>query len=295
MARTQDYYSELGVPRDADEKQIKQAYRRLARRHHPDLNPDDKGAEDRFKQVNEAYEVLSDPDSRKKYDRYGESWRDVDRMGNAAGGYESPFTWAGRTRRGAGGFGGPFADLGDLLGDSPFGPRGRSAPARLETSVTVSLEEAMAGTTRTVTITTRDGERRLEVTIPPGVKAGSVVRVNPGQGHEVHLNIEVTPHVRFSRDGDNLHTEVEVPLEDAVLGGEVKVRTLRRRLSLKIPPESQNGQKIRLKGQGMPRLGSPESVGDLLVTVRPTMPRNLSDEEQELFRRLKELRGPGAA
>ena len=294
MARTQDYYSELGVPRDADEKQIKQAYRRLARKHHPDLNPDDKGAEDRFKQVNEAYEVLSDPDSRKKYDRYGESWRDVDRMGNAAGGYESPFTWARHTRRGAGGFGGPFADLGDLLGDSPFG-RGRSAPARLETSVTVSLEEAMAGTTRTVTITTRDGERRLEVTIPPGVKTGSVVRVSPRQGHEVHLNIEVTPHVRFSRDGDDLHTEVEVPLEDAVLGGEVKVQTLRRRLSLKIPPESQNGQKIRLKGQGMPRLGSPESVGDLLVTVRPTMPRNLSDEEQELFRRLKELRGTGAA
>ena len=293
MARVQDYYSELGVPRDADEKQIKQAYRRLARKHHPDLNPDDEEAEDRFKQVNEAYEVLSDPDSRKKYDRYGASWRDVDRMGGAAGGYESPFTWAGRTRRGAGGFGGPsVADLGDLLGDSPFG-RGRSAAARLETSVTVSLEEAMAGTTRTVTITTRGGERRLEVTIPPGVKAGSVVRVNPGQGHEVHLNIEVTPHVRFSRDGDDLHTEVEVPLEDAVLGGEVKVQTLRRRLSLKIPPESQNGQKIRLKGQGMPRLGSPESVGDLLVTVRPTMPRNLSDEEQELFRRLKELRGNG--
>ena len=293
MAPVLDYYSELGVPRDADEKQIKQAYRRLARKHHPDLNPDDKGAEDRFKKVNEAYEVLSDPDSRKKFDRYGASWRDIERMGSAAGGSEPPFTWTGRTHRGAGGFGGQSVDFDDLLGSSPFG-HGRTAPARLETSVTVSLEEAMAGTTRTVTITTRAGERRLEVTIPSGVKTGSVVRVNPRQGQEVHLNVEVTPHVRFTREGDDLHTEVEVPLEDAVLGGEVSVQTLRRRLSLKIPPESQNGQKIRLKGQGIPRLGSPESVGDLLVTVRPRLPRNLSDEEQELFRRLKELRGKRA-
>ena len=292
MASAQDYYRELGVARDADEKQIKQAYRRLARKHHPDLNPDDTGAEDRFKKVNEAYEVLSDPDSRKKYDRYGESWRDVERMGGASGGYESPFTWSGRTRRGASGFGGPFADLGDLLGDTPFG-RGRSAPTRLETSATVSLEEAMAGTTRTVTMTSAGDERRLEVTIPPGVKTGSVVRLSPGQGREVHLRIEVSPHVRFTREGDDLHTEVEVPLEDAVLVGEVNVQTLRRRLSLTIPPESQNGQRIRLKGQGMPRLGSPESVGDLLVTVRPTMPRDLTDEERELFRRLRELRGDG--
>ena len=291
MVSAQDYYRELGVPRDADEKRIKQAYRRLARKYHPDLNPDDKTAEDRFKQVTEAYEVLSDPDSRKKYDRYGERWRDVDRMGDAAGAHGSPFTWTGR--RGAGGFGGPFADLGDLFGGSPFG-RGDTGPTRLETSATVSLEEAMVGTTRTVTVTTPDWERRLEVTVPPGVRTGSAVRVNPGRGHEVHLNIEVSPHPRFRREGDDLHTEVEVPLEDAALGGEVNVRTLRRRLSLKIPPESQNGQKIRLKGQGMPKLGDPDSVGDLLVTVRPRMPKNLNDEERGLFRRLRELRGSGA-
>ena len=290
MASAQDYYSELGVPRDADEKQIKQAYRRLARKYHPDLNPDDKTAEDRFKQVNEAYEVLSDPDSRKKYDRYGARWRDVDRIGEAAGAYDSPFTWSGRGRPGAGGFG--FSDLGDLFGGSPFG-RGAQRPARLETSATVSLEEAMVGTTRTVTITSAEGERRLEVTVPPGVRTGSVVRVNPGQGREVHLKIEVSPHARFRREGDDLHTEVEVPLEDAVLGGEVNVRTLRRAVSLKIPPESQNGQRIRLKGQGMPKLGDPESVGDLLVTVRPRMPRDLTEEERQLFQRLRELRGNG--
>jgi DnaJ-class molecular chaperone len=242
MAPVQDYYSELGVPRDADEKQIKQAYRRLARKHHPDLNPDDKGAEDRFKKVNEAYEVLSDPDSRKKYDRYGANWRDVERMGSAAGGYEPPFTWTGRTHRGAGGFGGQSVDFDDLLGSSPFG-RGRTAPARLETSVTVSLEEAMAGTTRTVTITTRGGERRLEVTVPSGVKTGSVVRVNPGQGQEVHLKIEVTPHVRFTREGDDLHTEVEVPLEDAVLGGEVNVQTIRRRLTSRYRPRARTARR----------------------------------------------------
>ena len=291
MASAQDYYSELGVSRSADEKQIKQAYRRLARKYHPDLNPDDETAEDRFKQVNEAYEVLSDPDSRKKYDRYGARWRDVDRMGDAAGAHESPFTWTGRSQRGAGGFG--FGDLGDLLGGSPFG-RGSPGPNRLETSTTVSLEEALVGTTRTVTITSAEGERRLEVTVPPGVRNGSVVRVSPGQGREVHLKIEVSPHVRFRREGDDLHTEVEVPLEDAVLGGEVNVRTLRRTVSLKIPPESQNGQKIRLKGQGMPKLGDPDTVGDLLVTVRPRMPANLTDEERGLFRRLREIRGNGA-
>lgn len=290
MASAQNYYSELGVSRNADDKQIKQAYRRLARRYHPDLNPDDKTAEDRFKQVNEAYEVLSDPDSRKKYDRYGARWRDVDRMGDAAGAYESPFTWHTGSRPGAGGFG--FGDLGDLFGGSPFG-RGRQAPTRLETSATVSLEEAMVGTTRTVTITSAEGERRLEVTVPAGVRTGSVVRVNPGQGREVHLKIEVSPHLRFRREGDDLQTEVEVPLEDAALGGEVTVQTLRSRVSLKIPPESQNGQRIRLKGQGMPKLGDPGSVGDLLVTVRPRMPRNLSDEERGLFQRLRELRGNG--
>ena len=294
MASAQDYYRELGVPRNADEKEIKQAYRRLARKYHPDLNPDDETAEDRFKQVNEAYEVLSDPDSRGKYDRYGARWRDVDRMGDAAGAHGSPFTWTRRTRPGAGGFGGGFADLGDLLGGSPFG-RGGARPARLETSVEVSLEEAVVGTTRTVTITRPDGERRLEVTIPPGVNTGSVVRVSPGQGHEVHLNIEVSPHPRFRREGDDLHTEVDVPLQDAALGGEVNVRTLRRTVSLKIPPESQNGQRIRLKGQGMPNLGDPESAGDLLVTVRPTMPKNLNDEERGLFRRLRELRGKDAS
>ena len=282
MASAQDYYSELGVSRDADEKQIKQAYRRLARKCHPDLNPDDKTAEGRFKRVNEAYEVLSDPDSRKKYDRYGPGWRDVERMGDAAGAHEPTFTW---DRFGS------FGDLGDLLGGSPFG---RRAPARLETSSTVSLEEAMRGTTRTVTIDGGGGERRLEVTVPPGVKTGSVVRVSPGRGQEVHLRIDVSPHSRFRREGDDLHTEVDVPLADAALGGEVKVETLRRTVSLKIPPESQNGRRIRLKGQGMPKLGAPDSVGDLLVTVRPRMPRNLTDEERGLFRRLRELRGGGA-
>ena len=177
--------------------------------------------------------------------------------------------------------------------EAPRSGAASPGPTRLETSATVSLEEAMVGTTRTVTITSPEGERRLEVRVPAGVRTGSVVRVSPGDGREVHLKIEVSPHARFRREGDDLHTEVEVPLEDAVLGGEVTVRTLRRAVSLKIPPESQNGQRIRLTGQGMPKLGDPESVGDLLVTVRPRMPRNLTDEERGLFRRLRELRGRG--
>jgi len=291
MARKQDYYQELGVPRTADEKEIRQAYRKLARRYHPDLNPDDKKAEERFKRVNEAHEVLSNADSRGKYDRYGENWKNADRIESATGGFRSPFT---RRRRGGtdpGGFGGPFADIEDLIGQNPFGRRGRTPTAtRIEASVDVSLEEAIAGTTRTVTVTANGSERRLEVTIPPGVKTGSVVRFSPGEGPQLHLNIKVASHGRFTRRGDDLYTEVEVPLEDAVLGGEVEVQTLRRKVSLTVPPESQNGQKIRLKGQGMPRLGSPNTVGNLFVTVRPQMPKNISEEELDLFRNLKKLR-----
>lgn len=154
----------------------------------------------------------------------------------------------------------------------------------------VSLEEAFSGTKRNVTIT-RDGkDRRIEVLIPAGVKTGSVVRISLDKENQIFLNVTVEPHPRFERRGDDLYTEVEMPFEDAVLGGEADVDTLNSTVQLKIPPESQNGQRFRLAGQGMPKLNSAKSRGDLYVTLRPKMPKDLSDEEKELLQQLKELR-----
>ena len=290
-----DHYDTLGVSRSADEKEVRQAFRRLARKYHPDLNPGDKKAEASFKQINEAYEVLSDSDSRKKYDRYGDSWRQADQFqAHRGSGGVGPFTRSGGQGPAGAGFDfGTSGGLDDLL--SGFGGgsarrRGSTGRQRLETAVEVTLEEAFSGTKRNVTITQEGKDRRIEVSIPVGVKTGSVVRISLDKEIQIFLNVTVEPHHRFERRGDDLYTEIEIPFEDAVLGGEADVYTLNSTVQLKIPPESQNGQRFRLAGQGMPKLNSAESRGNLYVTLRPRMPKDLSDEEKELLSRLRELR-----
>ena len=266
-----NYYSTLGVSKGADEKEIRRAFRKLARQYHPDLNPSDEKAEAKFKGINEAYEVLSDDDSRKKYDKYGENWKHGDQIESQFSSGGSPF---GRTYRTGGR---PRADsftgFEDLLGGfgGGFG-RGRTATVgKLETPVEVDLEEAYSGAERYVTISAGGKDRRIAVSIPPGVDTGSVVRITPGEGQELLLNVTVKPHRRFTRNGTSLTTDVEVPLEDAILGGEVDVQTMDKKVRVKVPSESQNGQRIRLKGQGMPKLGSKDAKGDLYVVVRPKM------------------------
>ena len=289
-----DYYGTIGVPRSASDKDIRQAFRRLARKYHPDLNPGDEEAEDRFKQINDAHEVLSNPDSRKAYDKYGDNWRHAEQIEAQQaryGGAPPGWTFDG----GTGGAGpGMFGGIEDLLGR--FGDRTRrrrGAPVtRMETGVDISLEEAFDGTKRMVTITSDGKPRRIEVTIPPGVYTGSVVRIKPGQAQELMLNVTVAPHKRFSRKGDDLIADVDVPLADAILGGEIDMQTLKGKVRLKVPPESGNGQRIRLDGQGMPKSGSPDDRGDMFVVIRPRLPKNLTDEERELFTTLKELRAP---
>ena len=278
-----DYYAELGIGRDAGEKEVRSAFRRMARQYHPDLNPGDEGAEERFKRVNEAYEVLSDDEKRKAYDKYGDNWRRAEEIESQYGG------GAYRTTASAG-----FGGFEDLIGDFQFGNfegfgAGRQPMAKMETDVEVTLEEAFSGSQRIVTISRGGQDRRIEVTIPRGVATGSAVRVRPGQGQELLLNVTVTPHRRFTRRGADLYLDVDVPFEDAILGGSVDVTTLESRVELKVPPESRNGQKIRLAGKGMPVLGSPDKRGDLFVVLRPVMPRGLTDEQKELVRRLKEL------
>ncbi len=316
MATKKDYYEVLGVKRDASEKEIRQAYRRLARQYHPDVSPNDKHAEERFKEISEAYEVLSDREKRQKYDRYGHNWQygEQAEAARAQSGFGSsgPFRYSYSTSGNVdfedlfgGGGGGDFGSIfGDLFGGATRAGRGRTQyqtiPGQdIEQPVTISLEEAFTGTTRLLTIPNADGTpRRLEVKIPAGVREGSRVRVasegapSPfgGPKGDLYLVVSIGPHKTFEREGDDLYVKVPVPLHVAMLGGEVEVPTLKgTKLALKLPPETQNGRKFRLKGQGMPHLGG-QARGDLFAEIQVVLPTQLNDEERRLFRRLAELR-----
>ncbi len=284
-----NYYDILGVGRGASEADVRKAYRRLAREHHPDVNPNDKEAEERFKEINEAYQVLSDPESRKKYDAYGENWRQAQRMEEARGPHNpfSRFSWDG----GPSFFGGASADIFEGLFNRR---RNGSARTTIERQTTLTLEEAYWGATRRVSVPGGAGEARerlLDVKIPAGVDNGSRVNVvYDKEGRQsVSLRVRVQPHPRFRREGGDLRTEVEAPVLDMVVGGEIPVDAIKGKVDLKIPPETQNGQTFRLAGLGMPRLNSPGVYGDLYVKVKVKVPKGLSDRERELFQQLKDL------
>jgi len=312
-----DYYDILGVKRNADEKEIKKAYRKLARQCHPDVNPGDKAAEERFKDINEAHEVLSDPEKRGKYDQLGTSWQQWQRMGRDARGFDWS-QWFSRERPGGGRVRveyGDLSDLKDLFGgggfsdffQAVFGGMGaprtgwkgarQARPRRGQDytqSVEITLEEAFRGTTRMIQ---KDG-RRLEIKIPPGARTRSKVRVagegGPGiaggTSGDLYLEVKVLAQSIFERQGDDLHCEVSVNVCTAVLGGEVKVPTLSGDVMLKIPPETQGGRTFRLQGKGMPNLRNPQKRGDLYARLRVQVPQKLSQREKELFRELASLR-----
>lgn len=311
-----DYYSILGVSKTATEKEIKQAFRKLAREYHPDVNPGDPKAEGRFKEINEAYEVLSDAEKRRKYDQLGSDWARWQQTGGMG-----DFDWS-RWTQGAPGGQGPNVryataeDLRDLFGDeSPFsdfftqifgGATGgrtrqegfgfRTRPQQgqdYEQEVDVTLEEAFAGAVR---ILERDGQR-LEVRIPKGADTGTRVRLagqggpgrSGGPAGDLYLRINVVPHPLFERKGNDLHVTLSVDLYTAVLGGEVRVPTLEGDVMLRIPPETQNGRTFRLRGKGMPQLRQPDQRGDLYARVEVQVPTRLSAKQRELFQQLKQL------
>ncbi len=320
-----DYYKTLGVGKTADEKELKKAYRKLARQYHPDVNPGDASAESRFKEINEAYEVLSDPEKRKMYDQFGSQWQqyqraggnvndfwqqwqaqqggprtqtrsfsqeDLNQMFGSSGGFSDFFEslFGGMGRRQTGGF-----DFGNFSSGQrqPRIRRGQD----VEHTVQVTLEEAFQGTTRQ--LQWEDG-RTLSAKIPRGVKTGSRIRLS-GQGGagtggsqsgDLYLVVEVLPHATFERDEDDLRAKVAVDLYTAVLGGTVEVSTLDRTVNLTIPEGTANGKTFRLRGLGMPKLKNPDARGDLYATLEVRLPEQLSDKEKELFHQLRELRHP---
>lgn len=299
-----DYYQILGVQKTASDKDIKQAYRRLARKLHPDVNPNNKAAQEKFKEINEAYEVLSDADKRKKYDTLGANWQQYEQYQRS--GAQGPFQYGQYRTVDAEEFKNIFGgfDAGDLGGFSDFfstffgGDLGGTRSARtrrgqdLEQQIEISLQEVYHGATRLVQ---KDG-RRLEVKIPPGVKSGSKVRYAgegaPGSGGagDLYLKILVADDPSFERRGDDVHTEFPVDLYTAILGGEMQVATLKGKIVLRIPPETQSGKTFRLTGQGMPRLDNPKSFGDLYARVRIVLPEHLTDAERDLFSKLAAMR-----
>lgn len=319
-----DYYQTLGVPRTATPADIKKAFRKLARESHPDKKPGDKAAELRFKDINEANEVLSDPDKRAKYDRFGTDWEAYARAGatgGRGGGAADPFG-PGGPFAGYAGFGGAgggnvryefrtsgrgpasadsagFSDFFEMMfGDSAFagttggaaraghGSGARTALGSVEATAEISLEEAFHGTSRIVDV----GGRRLQVTISRGVDTGSRVRIS-GKGPDGRDLIVVTrlhPHGAFTRRGADLERELPVTLREALLGGEVPVGTLKGRVLLTLPAGTQNGKSFRLTGQGMPRLKGGEP-GDLYVRIRVILPTHLSEEAKEAAKRFLDL------
>lgn len=319
-----DYYKVLGVDENASAKEIKKAYKKLAVKYHPDKNQDDKAAEEKFKEVNEAYEVLGDPEKRKKYDKLGANWEayqqggggfDWSQYGGAHRGGQGgrtyyfegdPSEFFGRGGAGGTGFsdffeaffgggGGAFQEAFGQQQQQRRQPRGRDIQAELP----VTLEEAYHGASKTFEI----GGEKLRIKIKPGAYDGQKLKLSgkgshPGRGGQrgdLYLLLRLQPHPRFERDGDNLLHEQTIDLFTAVLGGKVTVPTMTGPVTITVKPGTEPGKMLRLRHKGMPKYKKPDQYGDLFVKVNLELPHNLSKEERELFEKLKALREKSGA
>jgi len=320
-----DYYEILGVSRDADEKEVKRAFRRLARKYHPDVNPGDKEAEGKFKEASEAYEVLRDSKKRREYDQFGRRGSFRSQYGTGAGA-PGGFTW--QTTAGPD-FDFGFGNLNDVLEDILGGRGGqftRTRPRRgqdIQLAIDLTLEDAFQGRARQIAVPLAqvcprcqgaglltNGEpctvcgargqteqiKRLDVTIPRGVRTGSKIRLAgqgmggpDGQRGDLYLIPKIAPHRFFTRKNDDLYCEVPVTYTEAALGVEIEIPTLNGKVTTKLPPGTSSGQQLRLAGKGMPRTRGGSS-GDLYVRIRIVIPENLTQEERDLIARLGELR-----
>ena len=299
-----DYYQILGVARSASADEIRAAYRKLALKYHPDRNPGDKQAEEKFKEMNEAYQVLSDQKKRARYDQLGSAYTNHQRNGGRPDGFDWG-QWYSNNAGGGNNPGGQQVNFDDLFGGAGGGfsdffsaifggtggmPGSDTRPRRTaqqEQAVTITLQEAYDGATRVL----ETGGRRLQVKIPAGAKTGTKIRAANGapDGSDLFLKISVQDDPRFERDGADLYAPVLVDVFTAILGGEVEVATMSGKVKLTIPAGTQSDQKIRIAGRGMPVLKNPKEKGDLLVQVKIRIPKNISPEQKTHLQKARDL------
>ncbi len=287
-----DYYKILGIDKTAASKDIKTAYRKLARKYHPDLNPNDKDANKNFQQINEANEVLSDPEKRKKYDQYGKDWQHADEFEK-----QQQYQQQSSNARGSGFSGGQSGDFSDffesMFGGAAGGSRGRQAKYRGEDfNAELHLELIDASKTQKQTLTVNGA--KIRITIPAGIENGQTIKIaghggpgiNGGPNGDLYITFSIANHPKIKRLGDNLYTSVDLDLYTAVLGGEITIDTLSGQVKLKVAPETQNGSKVKLKGKGFPVYKKEGQFGDLYVTYDVKIPTNLTDRQKALFNEL---------
>ena len=290
-----DYYKALGVDKNATPEDIKKAYRKLARKHHPDLNPNDKEAHKKFQQLNEANEVLSDPEKRKKYDQYGKDWQHAEQFEQAR--------QAQQQRTGREKFSGDFSEseFSDFF-SSMFGDMGGSGFRQRQTKFRgedyhAELQLNLSDVSKTHQQVMTVNNKSIRITIPAGVENGQKIKIkghggpgiNGGPNGDLYISFQIINTTKFRRDGNDLHTTVDVDLYTAVLGGEIIIDTLDGKVKVKVNPETQNGSKIKLKGKGFPLYKKEAEFGDLVITFHIKTPTNLTDEQKKLFEQLLKI------
>lgn len=300
-----DYYKILDITKSATEADIKKAYRKLARKYHPDLNPNDKEAEKKFKEINEANEVLSNPENRKKYDKYGKDWKHADEFEKAGYDPNQQQQYSRQQQQGGNqgfsGFGGDFSesDFSDFF-NSMYGggrsSRGQSKYRGQDFNAELQLDLASAYTTHKQSLTVNG--KNIRITIPAGVENGQIIKIpghggsgaNGGPNGDLYITFLIDNNSDFKREGNNLYSDVNLDLYIAVLGGEVFVNTFDGKVKVKVPAETQTGTKVKLKGKGFPVYKKENQFGDLYITYTVKTPTKLSQKEKELFEELAKIR-----